>query len=95
MLDFFPGSHYGEYRINNGLLINGRFDKILSNSLSIGYRFGTLTLGNTDFIGHGIKIGKIYQGIIFNLSSSISNNAISNRNLEKVIISGGITFGII
>ena len=95
LLDFFPGSHYGEYRINNGLLINGRFDKILSNSLSIGYRLGTLTLGNTDFIGHGIKIGKIYQGIIFNLSSSISNNAISNRNLEKVIISGGITFGII
>jgi len=95
LLDFFPGSHYGEYRINNGLLINGRFDKMLSSSLSIGYRLGTLTIGNSDFIGHGIKIGKIYQGIIFNLSSSISNNAISNRNLEKVIISGGITFGII
>ena len=95
LLDFLPGSHYGEYRINNGLLINGRFDKMLSNSLSIGYRLGTLTLENTDFIGHGIKIGKIYQGIIFNISSSISNDALSNRNLEKVIISGGITFGII
>ena len=95
LLDFFPGSYYGEYRINNGLLINGRFDKILSNSYILGYRIGILNLNNTSFMGHGIKIVKNYQGIILNLSSSISGNALLNSEWEKVIISGGITFGFI
>ena len=95
LLDFFPGSYYGEYRINNGLLMNGRFDKILSNSYILGYRIGILNLNNTSFMGHGIKIVKNYQGIILNLSSSISGNALLNSKCEKVIISGGITFGFI
>ena len=95
LLDFFPGSYYGEYRINNGLLMNGRFDKILSNSYILGYRIGILNLNNTSFMGHGIKIVKNYQGIILNLSSSISGNALLNSEWEKVIISSGITFGFI
>ena len=95
LLDFLPGSHYGEYRINNGILINGRFDKMVSNSLSIGYRLGTLNLRNTNFIGHGIKLVKTYHGIVLNHSLSISDNALSNREWEKVTISGGITFGFI
>ena len=95
LLDFLPGSHYGEHRINNGLLMSGRFDKMLSNSYILGYRIGILNLNNTTFMGHGIKIVKNYQGIILNLSSSISGNALLNNEWRRGIISGGITFGFI
>ena len=30
LLDYLPGTHYGEHRIDNGLLVNGRFEKTLS-----------------------------------------------------------------
>ena len=94
-MDFFPGSYFGEYRIDEGLLINGRFDKMLSKSYIIGYRLGVLNLNNTSFTGHGIKIVKNYHGIILNISSSISGHAFSNGEWEKGIISGGITFVLI
>ena len=95
LLDFLPGSHYGEYRVNEGILINGHFDKILSESLFLGYRAGIFNFNRVTETGHGIKLVKIYQGIIFNLSSSISGNALLNSEWGKGIISSGITFGLI
>jgi len=95
LLDFLPGSHYGEYRIDNGLLINGRFDKILSESLIFGYRVGILNFNKVTETGHGIKLVKIHQGIVFNLSSSISGSALSNKHWNRLIISSGFTFGVI
>ena len=43
----------------------------------------------------GIKLVKVYQGIVFNLSSSISGRAFFNNHWNRLIISSGITFGVI
>jgi len=94
LLDFLPGSHYGEYRIDQGLLFNGRFEKILSESMNIGYRSGFLSFGESTVSGHGIKVVKVYEGMVFNLGASISGKALKNNNLDRTIISAGVTFGL-
>ena len=92
LLDFLPGSHYGEYRIDEGLLINGRFEKIFLKNMTLGYRIGILNYNDTYIHGHGINFIKVYQGLVFNLGASISGNALKNYNLNKIIFSSGITF---
>ena len=94
LLDYLPGTHYGEHRIDNGLLVNGRFEKTLSESMTLGYRTGILTFGNSTVAGHGIKLVKVYQGLVINLGASITSNALKNKEWNKFIFSSGVTFGI-
>lgn len=94
LLDYLPGTHYGEHRIDNGLLVNGRFEKILSESITLGYRTGILTFGDSTVAGHGIKLVKVYQGMVINLGASISSEAFTNKDWNKFIFSSGVTFGI-
>ena len=92
LLDFLPGTHYGEYRIDEGLLINARFEKIFLKNMTLGYRIGILNYNDTFILGHGINFLKVYHGLVFNVGTSISNSAIKNYNLNKFIFSSGITF---
>lgn len=94
LLDFLPGTHYGEHRIDNGLLVNGRFEKILSESINLGYRTGILTFGDSTVAGHGIKLVKVHQGMVINLGASITNDAFTNKDWNKFILSSGVTFGV-
>ena len=94
LLDYLPGTHYGEHRIENGLLVNGRFEKILSESMTLGYRTGILTFADSTVAGHGIKLVKVHQGMVINLGASITSNALKNKEWNKFIFSSGVTFGI-
>ncbi|MEC9377139.1 MAG: hypothetical protein VYC00_03445 [Candidatus Neomarinimicrobiota bacterium] len=94
LLDFLPGSHYGEYRIDNGLLVNGRFEKTISNAMTMEYRAGILTFNDTIITGHGVKIVKVHQGLVLNLGTSITGDALKNSDWGKSIISAGVTFGL-
>ena len=94
LLDFLPGTHYGEHRIDNGLLVNGRFEKTLSGSMTLGYRTGILTFGDSTVAGHGIKLVKVHQGMVINLGASITNDAFTNKDWNKFILSSGVTFGV-
>lgn len=94
LLDFLPGSHYGEYRIDNGLLVNGRFEKTISESMHLGYRVGLLSFGDSTVSGHGIKWVKVYEGLVLNLGASISGEAMKNSDWDRTIISAGVTFGL-
>ena len=93
LLDFLPGSHYGEYRIDEGILINFRVDHSVKPNIDIGFRSGFLSAGNKNHRGHGLKIMTVFQGIVIHLGTSISGESIRNGNFDKTIISGGITFG--
>jgi len=94
LLDFLPGSHYGEYRIDQGLLINGRFEKTISESMNIGYRIGLLSIGESTVSGHGIKWIKVYQGLVLNMGASITGEAMKNNEWDRTIISAGVKFGL-
>ena len=94
LLDYLPGTHYGEHRIDNGLLVNGRFEKILSGSMTLGYRTGILTFGDSTVAGHGIKLVKVHQGMVINLGASITSDAFTNKDWNKFIFSSGVTFGV-
>ena len=93
LLDFLPGSHYGEYRIDEGILLNFRYDHSVTNAFVIGFRSGFLSAGNKIHRGHGLKIMTVFQGIVIHLGAGISGESIRNGNFDKTIISGGITFG--
>jgi hypothetical protein len=93
LLDFMPGSHYGEYRIDSGILINGRLEKTLTRSIDIGFRYGFLSTNKDIYFGHGVKIVKVHQGLVYNLGASISGDAIKKNDLHRMILSGGVTFG--
>ena len=92
-LNFLPGSHYGEYRIDEGILINFRIDQSIKPNIDIGFRSGFLSIENKIYHGHGLKIMTVFQGIVIHLGTSISGESIRNGNFDKTIISGGITFG--
>ena len=94
LLDFLPGSHYGEYRIDEGILINFRVDHSVKPNIDIGFRSGFLSAGNKIHSGHGLKIMTVFQGIVIHLGAGISGVSIRNGNFDKTIISGGITFGV-
>ena len=83
---------HGMHSLNMGLLINGRFEKILLKNMTLGYRIGILSYNDTHITGHGINFIKVYQGLVFNLGASIRGNALKNYNLNKFIFSSGITF---
>ena len=91
LLDFLPGSHYGEYRIDEGILLNFRYDHSVINAFVVGFRSGFLSAGNKIHRGHGLKIMTVFQGIVIHLGAGISEESIRNENFDKTIISGEIT----
>ena len=61
---------------------------------AIGYRTGILTFGDSTVAGHGIKLVKVHQGMVINLGASITNDAFTNKDWNKFILSSGVTFGV-
>ena len=61
---------------------------------SIGLRPGFLSSGKKIHQGHRLKIMIVFQGIVIHLGAGMSGESIRNRNFDKTIISGGITFGV-
>ena len=94
LLDFLPGSHYGEYRIDEGILINFRIDHSVKPNIDIGFRSGFLSIGNKIHQGFGLKVMTVFHGIVAHFGIGIPGESIRNGDLNTTIISGGITFGV-
>jgi len=92
-LDFLPGSHYGEFRIDQGILGNLRIDYSLMPDIDIGFRSGILMTPQKNHIGYGLKMMTVFQGIVCHFGLGISGDSIQKGISKNLIISGGITFG--
>ena len=92
-LNFMQGSHYGEYRIDEGLLFNVMADRKLTEATELGARMSLLRAGNESYFGYGLKMITIYEGIVLNVGLSISDKALKNRDLNNLIFATSLTFG--
>ena len=93
-LNFMQGSHYGEYRIHEGILFNIRTDYVINEIADVGLRVSFLYDGDDPFLGYGFKITTIYNGLVFNVGFSISDKTLKEGQLNTLIVTSGITFGI-
>ena len=89
------GSHYGEYRIHKGILLNIRTDYAFNEAIELGIRMSLLSKGNASHLGYGIKMITIHEGLVFNIGLSLSDETLKNRELNQIIISSSLTLGII
>ena len=69
-------------------------EKKISNAMAMEYRTGILTFNDVIITGHGIKIVKVHQGLVLNLGTSITDDALKNTDWDKSIISAGVMFGV-
>ena len=92
-LDFLPGAHYGEFRFDNGILGNLRIDYSLTPNFNFGIRSGFLMTPKISYTGYGIKLMTVLRGIVYHFGVGISGDSIQKSSLDRLIFSGGITFG--
>ena len=94
LLNFMQGSHYGEYRIHEGMLLNIRTDYEIKKIADIGLRISFLHDGEESYLGYGFKIITIYEGLVFNIGLSISGKKLKEGEFNTPIVTSGVTFGI-
>ncbi len=88
------GYRYGEFRMNQCLLLNGAVDVRLFEHWDVGVRAGYMSGPTLTRYGEKICVGRVWNGIGLNVGAGFPEDSAFRGDWTRVVVVAGLTFAL-